>query len=126
MKKYPTHVMSMTGTSPSHQMNTTNGMSADYKVTPPQSSTISTSTPWASHRGGSPSENSNLEQPTDQPSPADSPHDDFKDMMVGLQVDPFYFMESMVDLQFAFFEFKDLMAGLHLALVVFKDMLEGL
>ncbi|XP_005113303.2 uncharacterized protein LOC101847015 [Aplysia californica] len=78
MKKYPTHVMSMTGSSPSHSLERSSVPPQDFKVTPPQSSTSSTSTPWTSQRGASPSDGSNLEHP----SPSDSPQEDFKDVML--------------------------------------------
>ncbi|XP_059146402.1 NGFI-A-binding protein 1-like isoform X2 [Physella acuta] len=90
IKKYPTHVMSMAGSSqalsPSHSIERSNNIQ-DFKVTPPQSSAISTSTPWACQsgvRGVSPSEGSNLEHP----SPSDSPQADFKDIMKDVLYNP--------------------------------------
>ncbi|BFZ06525.1 hypothetical protein BsWGS_09563 [Bradybaena similaris] len=79
-KKYPTHVMSITGSSahnvsPSHSLERPSSLQ-DYKVTPSQSSTISTSTPWSSQaRDASPSDGSNL----DDPSSSNSPQGDFKE-----------------------------------------------
>ncbi|CAL1545970.1 unnamed protein product [Lymnaea stagnalis] len=91
IKKYPTHVMSMAGStsqsvSPSHSVERSNSLQ-DYKVTPPQSSAISTSTPWTCQggvRAMSPSDGSNLEHP----SPSDSPPTDFKEIMKDVLYNP--------------------------------------
>lgn len=91
IKKYPTHVMSMAGStsqsvSPSHSVERSNSLQ-DYKVTPPQSSAISTSTPWTCQGGVralSPSDGSNLEHP----SPSESPPTDFKEIMKDVLYNP--------------------------------------
>uniref|UniRef100_A0A0B6ZMQ6 NAB co-repressor domain-containing protein n=1 Tax=Arion vulgaris TaxID=1028688 RepID=A0A0B6ZMQ6_9EUPU len=82
-KKCPTHVMSITcssaqNVSPSHSIERTSNLQ-DYKITPSQSSTISTSTPWSSQaRDASPSDGSNLDDPSSSNSPQGG---DFKDIM---------------------------------------------
>ncbi|XP_013083099.2 uncharacterized protein LOC106068311 isoform X3 [Biomphalaria glabrata] len=84
LKKYPTHVMSM-GNATAQALSSPNSMDhannhQDYKITSPQSSTISTSTPWTSHgssRALSPTNGNSLERP----SPPDSPQDIVKDVL---------------------------------------------
>uniref|UniRef100_A0A2C9JU12 NAB co-repressor domain-containing protein n=1 Tax=Biomphalaria glabrata TaxID=6526 RepID=A0A2C9JU12_BIOGL len=84
LKKYPTHVMSM-GNATAQALSSQNSMDhannhQDYKITSPQSSTISTSTPWTSHgssRALSPTNGNSLERP----SPPDSPQDIVKDVL---------------------------------------------
>lgn len=96
-KKYPTHVMSITGSSahnvsPSHSLERPSSLQ-DYKVTPSQSSTISTSTPWSSQaRDASPSDGSNL----DDPSSSNSPQGDFKETIKDILVMFIYFIKLIL------------------------------
>ncbi|KAH9496055.1 NGFI-A-binding protein 1 [Bulinus truncatus] len=84
MKKYPTHVMSMSN-GLSQALSSSNSLEhntnhQDYKITSPQSSTISTSTPWTPHgssRALSPTNGNSL----DRPSPSVSPQDIIKDVL---------------------------------------------
>ncbi|CAG5125958.1 unnamed protein product [Candidula unifasciata] len=68
----------------------------DYKVTPSQSSTISTSTPWSSQaRDASPSDGSNLDDPSSSNSPPGDFKDNIKDILFQQTEPPYLSMMGM-------------------------------